>query len=155
VCDCSLNNRPSNAQAQYYVVSGLSVCAIFLQLFHQDHNFLKDVNKHKVFDSMISKTCHKNFKLKEELWKILSQTYTCDHVMYRLFLSDFIEYYIFSTENWKLGRFQTKVPHILFLFQNTNWGKVNRCVISNSITVTFSCGTTDCIKRIYSVVRNN
>jgi len=26
---------------------------IFLQLFYQDHNFQKDVNKHKIFDSMV------------------------------------------------------------------------------------------------------
>jgi len=54
VCDCSLNDRATNAQAQYNFVCGLTVRAIILQLFYQDHNFQKDVNEHNIFESMVS-----------------------------------------------------------------------------------------------------
>jgi len=60
VRDCSLNNLASKAQVRYLIVSGLPVCALFLQLFQLDHNFQKDVNEHKILDSMVSKTYHSN-----------------------------------------------------------------------------------------------
>jgi len=42
----SLNYRASNAQAQYnIVVSGLPFTTTLYQLFHQTHNFQKDVNR--------------------------------------------------------------------------------------------------------------
>jgi hypothetical protein len=151
VCDCSPNNWASNTQAPYYeyIVSGLPICAIYLQLFHEYHNFKKDVNKHKIFVSMFSETCHKEFKFKVKWGRCYRKGIQAFKLRTRYYCQVLLYIKFFSTDFCNISRFLTKLQYIVLAIVSTNCGNVKMCVIFKSVHLMFSCGKTDSIKNTF------
>jgi hypothetical protein len=143
VCDCSPNNWASNTQAPYYeyIVSGLPVCAIYLQLFHHDYNFQKEVNKNKIFVSMFSETCRKEFKFKVKWGRWYHKGIHAFKLRTRYYCQVLLNIKFFSTDVWKLSRFLTKLENIVLAVASTrNEEKETGVWYLSQLHLMLSCG---------------
>jgi len=92
----------------HVVIRGLSSSAIFSTLCHKQHDFRKNKNffNTKCVLWFTLHICLKYFSFYEEMSEVWSKMSSGLHVQYPLFLSDFIETRIFSTNFRKILKCQ-------------------------------------------------
>jgi hypothetical protein len=82
----------------HFVICGLSGSAIFFPCISKTALFKKNVIDHKMCFGFLGNICLKHFSFSEESSETVSQMYVCLYVKYPLFLPDFNETWIFSTD---------------------------------------------------------
>ena len=101
VCICSLSYPACNAHAPYCHLGPVPLYSIFPHYLINIAIFetKKKVTEHKMWVLIFSTTfAWKNFSFWQEIREIWSKMYICLHVKYPLFLSDFNDTWIFSTD---------------------------------------------------------
>ena len=113
VCVCSLSYTTCKAHALYRIVCDLSSSPIFFHIFsYKRHDFREESywTCYKMCYDFLYNFRRKHFSFCEEFSKILLQMYIGLYVQFPLFLSDFNQTRIFSTEScqisWKFIQWQ-------------------------------------------------
>jgi len=115
VCACSLRYPARNANASYYYLWPVRFYNIFPDYITNGTIFEKQVIEHKMRFDFLYNFRLKHFLFYEELSEIWSKMYIGLHVNHPLFLSDFNDTWIFSTDYrqilvrqipWKSGQWE-------------------------------------------------
>jgi len=109
VCVCSLGYPARKAHAPHYIfICGIPCCIIFFSTLPRTPQYSeKKVNEHEMSILIFPTTTVWNIpNSKKYPAKISSEMYICLHVQYPLFLSDFNETWIFSTDLQKILKYQ-------------------------------------------------
>jgi hypothetical protein len=107
VCVCSLGYPSCNAHAPYSSVACPAVQK-FYTLSHKRHDFRKKIfNEHKMCVSIFSTTFVWTYRILRGNKRMWYKMYIGLHVKYLLFMQDFNETWIFSTEFQRILKCQT------------------------------------------------
>ena len=98
---CSLKYPACNVHVLYCHLWPLCLCSIFPHYLIKVRLKKKKLFKHKMCFDFLCNFCLKHFSF-QELSKIPSKMYTCLHIKYQLFLSEFNETWFLFTDNWKI-----------------------------------------------------
>ena len=105
VCICNLSIQPAMPMWHIFIC-GLLRYTIFSTLSHKRHDFRKEVTENQMCSLIFSTTLSEIFLiLRRNEWDMIKMCIGL-HLKYPLFLSDFNENWIFSTDFWKIHKYQ-------------------------------------------------